>query len=491
MTKTSQADILVRMDALTLRDPRVIAALVVSATLIGVVSASSPLVATFGLLAIVALAVAWIDTRIYIMALIAATPLFDVGVIVVGPVDVQFMEIGWAIAFMVLVIRHLVARPVEMAKVPLWVVALLGIVVLWEGAAAQVSVEPVRSIVEVGQTAYLAAVMCVVASVVGAFDARDRVRLAIASAWGFLGVTAVSAGWQYALEQAFPRVIVDSSGITVAGGPLKIQAAGAAAITVERFGLANIGPVASAAVFVVVLVFSAAALLDKRAAQYRALSLAVALVSGIGLLLTYSRAGWLVGVVALWLLSVRAGPRKMIVLTLALVMLVSVASTLPAVSARLQEFTDFSEGSFAVHVRMWVTAIWMTVTRPLTGWGPGVFKQIAPGLNIGTEYWPHMANQDAHNFVLQTSAESGVVGAGAILAFLLGLHATTLRTLVRRGGILAISPWVAAFSVLLMDLTLNTFRTEVTWVTLGILLAAFLWTDDRDYTALPAELDGV
>ncbi|MRR10955.1 hypothetical protein EG835_00325, partial [bacterium] len=179
------------MNTLTLRDPRVAVALVVSATLIGIVSASSPLVATFGLLAIVAFVVAWIDTRFYIMALIAATPLFDVGVIVVGPVDVQFMEIAWFLAFMVLMIRHLAARPVEMAKTPLWVVALLGAVVLWEAAAAQLSVEPIRSIVEVGQTAYLAAVMCVTASVVGAFDARERVRLAVASAWGFLGVTAV------------------------------------------------------------------------------------------------------------------------------------------------------------------------------------------------------------------------------------------------------------------------------------------------------------
>ena len=487
MTDAAGEDILVRMDTLTLRDPRVAIALVISAVAVGAASAASPLAVFFGLVVVAALALAWIDTRIYVIVLIALTPLFDVGVITVGPVDLQFMEIAWFVAFLVLFLRFLVGRPIEVGRVPLWVPAVLGALVLWDTAAAQLSVVPVRSLVEVAQTAYLGTVMCVTAAVVGGFDVRNRTRLALVSAWGFLGVFALSAFWHYILVVSFPRVIVNSSGVSVMSGMIKTQAAGVGAVTLERFGLVNIGPVASAAVFVVVLVFSVAAMLDKRAARYQLLSLAVAATSGIGLLLTYSRAGWLAGVVVLWLLTLRAGPQKMVALTVGLVaLLAAVAETQPAVAARLQEFTDFSEGSFAVHVRMWVTAIWMTVARPITGWGPGAFREIAPSLGIGVEYWPFMANQDAHNFVLQASAESGIIGVGVLLTLVLALLGVTFRPALRRGGLLGFAPWVAAVGVLLMDLTLNTFRTEVTWVTLGILLATLLW-DESQGSARPQD----
>ena len=480
MTDSARADILADMNTLTLRDPRVVIVLVLSAVLIGIASATSPLLAFAGLVAVVALVVAWVDPVVYVVALIALAPLFDVGVVSLGPVDVQFMEMAWFLAFGMIVLRALLARPVGLSKVPLWAIALPAAIVLWEAATALTSVVPTRSVIEAGQTGYLALVMIVTAAAVGSLDVRGRIRLALTSAWSFLGLFVVSMFWHYGLKQAFPRVVIDSAGVNIAGGLIKVQAAGAADITLERFGLVNIGPVASAVVFIVVLVFSLAALLDKRAARYRLLSLAVVAASGFGLLLTYSRAGWLVGAGVIWLLSVKAGPRRMLLLTLLLVALVGAASLHPAVSARLQEFTDLSEGSFAVHVRMWVTAIWMTTARPLTGWGPGAFKEIAPGLGIGTEYWPWMANQDTHNWVLQASSESGVVGAAILVSLVLGLLAATLRTAVRRPGLLAFSPWVAAVSVVLMNLTLNTFRTEITWVTLGILLATLMWKDAGD-----------
>lgn len=484
MTDARRESILDRMDTLTPFDFRVAIALAIAAVAVGTVSAVSPLLVLFALVAILAIIVAWLDTPLYVILLVALTPLFDVGVITLGPVDLQFMEIAWFLAFLVLFLRILVGRPVRVARLPLWVPMVLCALVLWDAAAAQLSVVPVRSMVEFAQTAYLGTVMYVTAIVLGAFDTRDRARLLLASAWAFLGIFAVSAFWHYVLMVSFPRIIVDSGGMSVAAGLIKTQAAGVGAVMLERFGLVNIGPVASAAVFVVVLAYAVGALLDTRAARYRLLAFVVAAASGIGLLLTYSRAGWLVGVLVLWLLTLRAGPRKMAALTVGLGSLLGVvAAIMPAVSARLQEFTDLSEGSFAVHVRMWVTAIWMTAVRPLTGWGPGAFREIAPSLGIGVEFWPFMANQDAHNFVLQASAESGVIGAGLLLLLVLTLLGVTMRPAWQRGGLLAFAPWVAAVGILLMDLTLNTFRTEITWVTLGILLATSLWHQGREATS--------
>ncbi|MBN2247176.1 MAG: O-antigen ligase family protein [Coriobacteriia bacterium] len=465
------------MDTLTLRDPRVLATLVIASALVGLASAASPLIALAALVVVAALALAWTSPPLYVTALIALSPLFDVGVVSIGPVDVQFMEMGWFLAFAVLVLRTLLARPAGLSKVPLWAIALPSALVLWEAATALTSVIPMRSFIEAAQTGYLAAVMIVTAAVVGALDRHGRMRLALTSAWSFLAIFGVSMFWHYILEAAFPRIIIGSAGVDIAGGLIKVQAAGEAALTLERFGLVNIGPVASAVVFIIALVLAVAALLDTHAERYQLLSLAVAACAGLGLVLTYSRAGWVVGAAMIWLLGVKLGPRRMLILTLALAALAGVAAMQPAVAARLQEFTDMSEGSFAVHVRMWVTAIWMTVSRPLTGWGPGSFKEIAPSLGIGTEYWPWMANQDTHNWVLQASSESGIIGAGILVALVLALLGTTVRTAFRRHGLLAYGPWVAAISVILMNLTLNTFRTEVTWVIFGVLLATILWKD--------------
>ena len=211
MTDSAQADILADMNTLTLRDPRVVIVLVLSSVLIGIASAASPLLALAALVAVVALVVAWIDPVVYVVALIALAPLFDVGVVSLGPVDVQFMEMAWFLAFGMIVLRALLARPVGLSKVPLWAIALPAAIVLWEAATALTSVVPTRSIIEAGQTGYLALVMIVTAAAVGSLDARGRIRLALTSAWSFLSLFAVSMFWHYGLKQAFPRVVIDSA----------------------------------------------------------------------------------------------------------------------------------------------------------------------------------------------------------------------------------------------------------------------------------------
>jgi O-antigen ligase len=145
------------------------------------------------------------------------------------------------------------------------------------------------------------------------------------------------------------------------------------------------------------------------------------------------------------------------------------------VAARASEFTDASEGSFAVHLEMWDAARDMVASRPLVGWGPGSFRQNS--VNHGYSG----PTSDPHNFVLQEAAESGVLGAIAVSLVSLGVASWCF---VRaRGSTQLIGYAAGLLGVLVVCLTQNGFRTELTWapyaVTLGLVLRGTVGMTDN------------
>jgi|GEM_PF-6330968 len=435
------------------------------------VSGPLPLVAIAG---VATLAAIFRYPKLSALVLLALTPFYDLVVVKIGPADIRLLEVGWAVVVLALLARAAVGKTDGLRPLPVWALGLAAAIVLWEAGTTLYSLLPVRSVIETMQTGYLLLVGLLVASVVSSLDVSERAAAIKGAAYSFMVAWSISVAFFLFSPRAVPRIIVSSAGMEVLQGEPKVQAAGAAGILLQRFNLLTIGNVESAVAFIAVLAIAVAVLLDKRAREHRGFAVVVAGMAAVGLVLTYSRAGWVVALIVIWLLGARLGIKRLAAVTAAMFGVVLLAMTHPAVAARAQELTNVREGSFAVHIRMWVTAIYMTTVHPFVGWGPGTFKEYAPLLGIGTEWWPWLSPQDAHNFVLQAAAETGIAGAVLILGFVAAVLAVSLAGALRTRSIVAFGLFTAAFGVILMDLTQNAFRTELTWVVLGLALVPWL-----------------
>ncbi|MDQ2687575.1 MAG: O-antigen ligase family protein [Armatimonadota bacterium] len=172
---------------------------------------------------------------------------------------------------------------------------------------------------------------------------------------------------------------------------------------------------------------------------------AIAVVLAAALLLARTRSAWVGEGLALLTLALLAwrytavrlnktnkalivGP--LLILSLGLAMLVFSSQLAPLLSQRVSTFHHvIKDDSFGSRLRFWRAACRMTSERPVFGWGLGTFPIIQQrwsgqggdpeqAITQGTSYW-----ENAHNFWVQWSAETGAVGlflyVGAVAAFLL------------------------------------------------------------------------
>ncbi|MEA1979802.1 MAG: O-antigen ligase family protein, partial [candidate division Zixibacteria bacterium] len=76
------------------------------------------------------------------------------------------------------------------------------------------------------------------------------------------------------------------------------------------------------------------------------------------------------------------------------------------------------EGSIALRLILWSAAWQAFLLDPITGIGIGNFKiitEIIPQIQMAT-LWERVANMSAHNVFLQYLAETGIIGASALIA---------------------------------------------------------------------------
>lgn len=155
------------------------------------------------------------------------------------------------------------------------------------------------------------------------------------------------------------------------------------------------------------------------------------LVSGIlmsGLLLTYSRAAWVIALIVLGATLWSGRERRMEALRLAKVLCIGLALTVLTIGVRqvaykhptidVQSRISESASSTSVkdRIQYWRESSVLFSERPLTGWGIGTYAEVHPQVQSS----PTTAGNNPHNSFLQGLVELGVVGGAAYLVLIGG-----------------------------------------------------------------------
>lgn len=424
-----------------------------------------------------------------VIALALASPFYDLVVIRAADVaDIRILEIFWMVAAGALVWRAATGRPERLGTPPKWFTVGLCGIVGWFAVAALLSGGGVRPYIEVMQTAYLAMVGYLVAAVFSASDMTELRRWL--RPWAFLmsGVLLVSlAGYVLGMHPVARTVVtVPAMSVEYVQRSVLVQGAGSDGTEISRIGILNLGPVGTAAMLVSMLAVSSAFSFSRLRRNELVATLAITGLGSIVLLLAYSRAGWLVVVVAVALVLLKSGQRKAAVVLAVLIVVLAIVANLPSVSPRLEELADPGEGSYQAHGRLWVTALYMIEARPIFGWGPGMYAENADALGINSWMAIDISADQPHNWVLEVSAETGIVGGSLAVLFVGTILVYGWRS-TRDAPLPAFAVWVATGCYVAMNLTLNAFRTETTWVWFGVLIGVAAWYDVRRVGTTPPD----
>ncbi len=166
---------------------------------------------------------------------------------------------------------------------------------------------------------------------------------------------------------------------------------------------------------------------SKRPPLTRVLSANVLLVTGLGLLVTFTRAAWIGAVVGtLVVVALRRGhfhPRPLLVAGGALVIGLAIVliggsaalsrsggqnSMLGALYSRIVSIPDVSSGTVAQRISVWRDTLPLISSRPITGYGPDTFGLVYPSfqsVNRNGILW-----DKAHEDLLQVGATQGILG---------------------------------------------------------------------------------
>ncbi len=439
------------------------------------VRAFIPLIAVGAVVALVAAVVA--RPRGAVLALALATPFYDLAVLrLEGLADIRILEVLWLGAAMALAWRVGTGTEKRLRRPPSWVMFGLAAIAGWFYITAAASGGGVRPFIEATQTLYLCIVAYLVASVVAGSTPTELARWL--RPWAVVMTLVILASliaYGLGLEPIARTVVtVPDLSVDYVQRSLLEQSAGSMDVDILRLGILNTGPVGTAAMLLGILTVALATTLTDAPTRSLLPAYALLVAGGIVLLLTYSRAGWVLAVLVSAVLLIRSThPRARLALA-ALIVAVSVVATLPGVASRIEELTDPSEGSYQAHGRMWVTAVHMVGERPVLGWGPGMYAEHAEDLGIGSWMATDISADQPHNWVLEIAAETGLLGAVIAIAFILAVLLEGLWRL-RAAPLPIFAVWLSAGALLAINLTLNAFRTELMWVWLGALIGVSGW----------------
>lgn len=202
------------------------------------------------------------------------------------------------------------------------------------------------------------------------------------------------------------------------------------------------------------------------------------------LLLSFSRGAWIGAASGLVALAVLSPPARRALARLAalsaagLVLLAALGSSLStSVATRLATISQPSGNPYDERPLIWAEALRQIQERPLTGQGPGAFPvaaQSAPG-GVG------LVAEHAHQLMLNTAAEYGLVGLAGLLALIGGLLVvgTTTGRDGENGRGVTLQPVLVASLVAvtvhgMLDYPLrNALGSAVVWLLVGLLVARY------------------
>lgn len=425
--------------------------------------------------------------RASVIALALASPFYDLAVIQVdGIADIRVLEVLWLVATISLGWRLFAGTEKRFKSPPRWFLAGIAVFAGWFIVAALASGGGTRPLIEAMQTVYLCLISYLVAGVVAATDPAELGRWL--RPWAIvLGLVLILSLAGYLLGfQPVSQVVARVPGFSIeylTDSPL-VQGAGSDRIQIARLGILNLGPVGSAAIMVSILALALSVALTKTT---RANVHSTWLLLGSGsfvLLLTYSRAGWLLAVGAAALVMLAARHRTATISLSLFVLALALVASLPSVASRLEEFADVGEGSYQAHARMWVTAVHMVGERPIFGWGPGMFAEKADSMAINAWMATDISADQPHNWLLEIAAETGIIGS-VIAVLLVGTLLVVSWKRIRGAPLPAFGLWVATGAYVAMNLTINAFRTEMMWVWFGALMGVSSWYVVKSASASP------
>lgn len=450
--------------------------------------AFAPLIALFAASILVWAVVKY--PRASVIALALASPFYDLAVIqVAGVADIRILEVLWLVAAVSLAVRISTGSETRFNTPPRWFTLGMTALAGWFLLAAAVSGGGIRPLVEGIQTIYLCVVAYLVVGVVSATDA-DELHTWLRPWAVVMGVvfTVSLAGYELGFQPIAQTVVrVPEMSIEYLSDSPLVQGAGSDFVQIARLSILNLGPVGSAAMVVSFLALALSVVLTVTSPGNRRAAWLLLASGAVVLLLTYSRAGWVLAVGAAALVMLAARHRSATIALSVFILALSLVSALPSVASRLEEFTDVGEGSYQAHARMWVTAAHMIGERPIFGWGPGMYAEKADALAINSWMATDISADQPHNWLLEIAAETGVVG-GAIAVLFIGTLLIVSWRRIRGAPLPVFGLWVATGCYVAMNLTLNAFRTEMMWVWFGALVGVAMWYTPAS-AIIPAEED--
>jgi len=196
---------------------------------------------------------------------------------------------------------------------------------------------------------------------------------------------------------------------------------------------------------------AAIGIFNKKDIKRKYAALATSLLVTVCLAFTQSRSGWiseLVAVGVLGLLAARYYPaakmegKQRLIAVLPFIAFAGIAAFMLIISGSASDLTHraatFATGSTDISVKqrlmLWQAAISLIAAKPLFGWGLGSFPYLAAKFTPVAASSAYVAshgvnlNNIAHNFYLQTAAETGLIGLGLYVGmvttfFIVGVRA--------------------------------------------------------------------
>ncbi len=200
----------------------------------------------------------------------------------------------------------------------------------------------------------------------------------------------------------------------------------------ERWLFGGINPVGPLAVFTLPILV--ARVLTAATGGQKAGPAAGICVAAVALVVSWSRASWAAACVGLALLIAFLRPRAARKALEPTLLVGSIGIVLWAAGALPVRAPSIDvEAALTHRVFLWRTAVAAIQQRPLTGWGPGAWpwalsatggRFASPG---EVEYVLGLSGQ-AHNLFLTKAVETGLVGAGLVGIFCVGLIGCLLRS---------------------------------------------------------------
>jgi O-antigen ligase len=197
---------------------------------------------------------------------------------------------------------------------------------------------------------------------------------------------------------------------------------------------------------------AAMGIFNKKDEARRIAALAVSLLVTVCLAFSQSRSGWISELVALGVLALiaskfytanTAGTKQRFMAAAPFLAFAGVAGIVVAVSGSgmdvMHRAATFGAGSNDIslgeRIRLWHAALHMIAAKPLLGWGLGSFPYVVskytsvalPGALVATN-GVNLRNI-AHNYYLQLTAETGIVGLGLYVSMMVSFFAVGVRAL--------------------------------------------------------------